>query len=510
LNNQESQEKTDVWVQSVRDEYESVPYDDGVHPATDPSRLAAVGRLFGIRTADLRKCRVLELGCGQGTNLLALAERLPGSRFLGLDFSGPQIAAGQSVLAETGLQNIELRCADLLQWQPNGSKFDFIICHGVFSWVPDNVKQRILELCRQCLAPNGIACISYAAYPGSKQDEALRDLLRVYTQAFTDMAQKIASAQTALGFLERAYSAIKTPDAMSWRSHVRSLKAKAPNFLFHDDLSSERDPCYLLQFAEWASEHGLQYVGDSDPRRMFFENLPAEVATELAGLKLNRLLTEQFLDFIANRKFRVSLLTHSESAMGLPLDAGAVRDLCLSTSLRAETKQRKSREVKPGEAVFRTAFGGTTKARSVPLVGLLRMLVKNAPARVPFAEALVAAEAEARRASTPSEIERLCRDVLSLYARAQVELWALPLSISASIPDHPRLSPLNHLLAKHRGLLVSAFHMQVQLNEWERQLAALSDGTRDVKQLCASEPGRALGASCDKVLCGWTALACLT
>jgi len=94
LNQLVSQEKTDVWVQSVRDEYESVPYDDGVHPVTDPSRLAAIGRLFGIRAADPRECRVLELGCGQGTNLLALAERLPGSRFLGLDFSAPQIAAG--------------------------------------------------------------------------------------------------------------------------------------------------------------------------------------------------------------------------------------------------------------------------------------------------------------------------------------------------------------------------------------------------------------------------------
>ena len=414
------------------------------------------------------------------------------------------------MLAETGLQNIELRCADLLQWQPNDSKFDFIICHGVFSWVPDTVKQRILELCRQCLARNGIACVSYAAYPGSKQDEALRDLLRVHTEAFPDMAQKIASAQTALGFLERAYSALKTPDAMSWRSHVRSLKAKAPNFLFHDDLSSERDPCYLLQFADWAADHQLQYVGDSDPRRMFFENLPAEVATELAGLKLNRLLTEQFLDFIANRRFRVSLLTHGESAMSLALDAGAVRDLCLSTTLRADPKPRKSKGAKPGEAIFRTAFGGSTRARSIPLVALLQALVKNAPARMSFAKALAAAEAGARRAFTDSEIQRLCQDILSLYARGQVELWALPLSIPVNVPERPHLSTLNRLLAKNRSLLASAFHLQVHLNESERQLAMLSDGTRDVKQLCTSEPGRALSASCVQVLRGWTAIACLT
>jgi SAM-dependent methyltransferase len=506
---QASQEKNDTWAPSVRDEYELVPYHDCVQPLADPSRLAAIARLFGMKPANPGKSRVLDLGCGQGTNLLALAERLPGSQFLGLDFSGPQIAAGRAVLAEAGLQNIELRCEDLLKWQPGDSKFDFIICYGVFSWVPDNVKQRILELCRQCLAPNGVACISYVTYPGSKQDEALRDLLRVHAEAFSDLPQKVTAAQTALEFLDRAYSTIKTPDAISWRSHVRSLKAKAPNFLYHDDLGRERDPCYLLQFTDWASEHGLKYVGDSDPRRMFFENLPAEVATELAGLKLSRLMTEQFLDFVTHRKFRVSLLTHGEPGPAAQLDAGAVADLCLSTTLRADTRRSKSRETKPGEAVFQTAYGGSTRARSVPLVALLRALVKNAPARVPFAEVLAAAEAEARRTFSRPETERLCLDLLSLYARGQVELWTLPLSKPAEVPERPRLSPLNRALAKSRSLLVSAFHIQVQLNETENQLAVLLDGKLDVKQLGASEAGRALGASCGQVLRGWANFACL-
>lgn len=496
-------------MQSVRDEYELVPYHDCVHPLAHPSKFAAIARLFGIRPADPQKCHVLELGCGQGTNLLAMAERLPGSQFLGLDFSAPQIAVGQAVLAEAGLQNIELRCEDLLEWQPGYSKFDFIICYGVFSWVPDSVKQRILELCRQCLAPNGIACISYVTYPGSKQEEALRDLLRVHAEGYTEMTQKVAAAQSVLGFLDRAYTALKTPDALSWCNHVRNLRAKAPNFLFHDDLGRERDPCYLLQFTDWAFQHGLKYLGDSDPRRMFFENLPAEVATDLAGLKLNRLMTEQFLDYVTNRQFRVSLLTHCEAMPTVQLDAGAVGDLCLSTTLRADAKWSKSKEMKPGEVVFQTALGGSTKARSVPLVALLRVLVKKAPARLPFAEALVAAEAEAQRPFSRQETERLCLDLLSLYARGQVELWMLPLLISAEIPERPRLSPLNRALAKNRSVLVSAFHVQLQLNETEKQFAVLLDGTLDVKQLCASDAGRALGASVDPVIRRWAAFACL-
>jgi SAM-dependent methyltransferase len=495
---------------SVQDEYEQVPYADFAQPLSDPSRLAAIARLFGVKAADPRACRVLELGCGQGTNLLSLAERLPASQFLGLDFSAPQIAAGQAALGEADLKNIELRREDLLTWQPEGGKFDFIICYGVFSWVPDAVKQGILELCRLCLAPDGVACISYATYPGAKQDEALRDLLRLHAQGFSELTQRVNAAQAVLGFLERAYAVIKTPDALSWGHHVRGLKAKEPNLFFHDDLGRERDPCYLLQFTDWAFEHGLQYICDSEPRRMLVENLPTEIAAELASLKLNRLLTEQFLDFVANRRFRISLLTHRETVLVEGIEPQAIRHLCLSTILQRPPASHKSRRMNPGEAEFRTPSGSRTKARGLPLVALLRVLVAAAPARKPFADVLAAAQDQAQRKFTIPEIEQLCRDLLSLYARGQLDLWAVPLEISRDIPEHPRLSPLSRALARSRGFLVSAFQAQVPLQDEDRKLAVLLNGTLDLEQLRASVAGRHLSLPLDSTLQRWAVSGCLT
>ena len=50
-----------------------------------------MGKLFGLNTAAPTQCRVLELGCAAGLNLIAMAALLPESTFVGIDLSPVQI-----------------------------------------------------------------------------------------------------------------------------------------------------------------------------------------------------------------------------------------------------------------------------------------------------------------------------------------------------------------------------------------------------------------------------------
>ena len=144
---------------------ELTPYDEVAYPTfpisfTHPDRLATVATHFGMRPAPVERCRVLELGCSNGANLLSMAVTLPESEFVGVDSAGIPIARGKAMVEALGLKNIALRHLDLLEMAPDYGKFDYIIVHGIYSWVPSAVRDQILAICKASMQPQGIAYVS--------------------------------------------------------------------------------------------------------------------------------------------------------------------------------------------------------------------------------------------------------------------------------------------------------------------------------------------------------------
>ena len=468
---------------TTRAGYESIEYPHYVHPLTDPARLAVLGRIFGMRPAEPNAARVLEIGCGAGSNLLAMAARLPGSRFLGLDFAARDIASGCALAAEAGLDNVELRQQDLLTWEPGGARFDYIIAWGVFSWVPKEVKARLLALCRECLAPAGIACISYMTYPGCKQAESLRDLLLLRTGSLGEAVAKVAAAHRTLDFLDRAYGALPPEMAHTGflRSEVRRIREKEGHFLLHDDLEVNRDPFYLMQFTAWAGQHGLRYLGDSEFHAMLLENLPPETARELSAMDLSQLETEQMIDYVVNRSFRATLLARTEATDG-GLHAGALAEMCFQGRLQPDGPWQAG----DPEGCFLTTTQQRVALRPVELVSFLHALAERPAAFTPYAEVLRSAQATVGREFSEGEKKRLCGKLLSLYGRQQVEISARPFASPVEMAACPRLTPLNVALVRHRGIIATAFQESARLAEPELACCALLDGTRAHAELEAA------------------------
>src|SRR4051794_543490 len=120
----------------VRNSYHDIPYQSYPYVQSSPDRLATIALLRGLKPRPPERCRFLELGCAAGGNIIPLALTLPESTFLGIDLSAVQLAEGQEIINRLGLSNIELRRRHILDLEDSLGTFDFIVCHGVYSWVP--------------------------------------------------------------------------------------------------------------------------------------------------------------------------------------------------------------------------------------------------------------------------------------------------------------------------------------------------------------------------------------
>jgi SAM-dependent methyltransferase len=174
--------------------YDEVPYADYVFHHTHPACVGAVAALYGMRPANPERCRILELGCAAGANLIPMACDLPGSALVGVDLSARQIDVARRTVTALGLTNIDLRRTSTLDVDDSFGRFDDIICHGVYSWVPAEVREAILAVCKANLAPTGIAYVSYNTYPGWHMHRVARDMMTYHVGQFLDPGSASAGA----------------------------------------------------------------------------------------------------------------------------------------------------------------------------------------------------------------------------------------------------------------------------------------------------------------------------
>jgi SAM-dependent methyltransferase len=184
--------------------YDAVFYPGLAYDYTHPDRLATIASLNGLESAPAPRCRVLELGCGAGSNLIPMAFQYPESGFVGIDLSNSAVAKGVGEIADLGLKNITLRSADIMDVDGSYGMFDYIIAHGVYSWVPEFVREKVLAIFRDNLTPQGVAYVSYNSYPGSHLRNLTRDIMHHHVHGIEDARERVAQARGILKFVADA------------------------------------------------------------------------------------------------------------------------------------------------------------------------------------------------------------------------------------------------------------------------------------------------------------------
>ncbi|MBA3531880.1 MAG: methyltransferase regulatory domain-containing protein, partial [Ardenticatenales bacterium] len=306
----------------TQESYNEIPYPSFSHRETHPIHLATLATLLGMEPAPVERCRVLELGCAGGGNLMPMALELPHSHFIGIDYAERQIEEGQQVLAALGIQNVSLQHMSLMDIGPDFGEFDYIIAHGVYSWVPEDVRAKLLEVCRQNLAPNGVAFVSYNTYPGWHMLGMIREMMLYHTEEIADPPQRVIEGLDLISFLAESAPPNQEGYASFLQAYVAMRKKQKGeeqddvySFLLHDDLSEVNTPFYFHEFAGRIAAQGLQYLADGDFPSMMPSKFSPEVVQRLGQMARSPIEFEQYMDFLNNRSFRKTLLCHQEIAL---------------------------------------------------------------------------------------------------------------------------------------------------------------------------------------------------
>lgn len=467
--------------------YDEVQYSDNPYPQSHPGQLAVVAILAGLTPAPVGRCRVLEIGCARGGNLIPMAVGLPGSSFVGIDASAAQVEAGRSVIEALDLTNIDIAHRSILDVDAAIGRFDYIIAHGTYSWVPAAVRERILEIMAGQLSPRGVAYLSYNTHPGWRLRGLVRDLMSYHAGRFEQPADRAREARLVLEFLAASAPRVDRTYAAILGQESERIRQRTDAYLLHEYFDEDNEPVYFHEMARRASAKGLRFVGEPQGGLIDIDSLFPDVAAGLRQLARDEIEFEQYLDFLIGRSFRQSVFCHEERTPGGPPRPGDLAGLDVGAPATG--------------TVPRVAFRDERL-----LLAALSRLAEARPATVPWPELVRSACGRIGTGPGSTAEQALTSDLIRCYRLKAIEFRPRDWTFATRIGEKPLVSPLARYQAGLGDTVTNLRHESLRLDEFSRAVLRLLDGTRDraavLQQLRGSaQPGSAeIGATLDQCL----------
>lgn len=297
----------------VHDSYDELPFESKISRTRHIDRLATVATLLGTTPPNVRTSRVLEIGCSTGGNLIPMALEFPHATFVGIDLSQPQIQTAIARRERLGVKNLGFLAGDITKTPLPHEEYDYVICHGVLSWVAEEVRAAILSLISRILTPFGVASVSFNTYPGwAIRGIVRRVLLRSDERTKSSLERVQKARETIRGFQEalghdRFYS-------LALQRELERIQSESDSYLFHEFLERENTPLYLTDFVKECRSHQLSYLGDARwGRNLYLRRALLDLPEEAMQQGGSWLECEEYLDDVFNTGFREAIVCKGES-----------------------------------------------------------------------------------------------------------------------------------------------------------------------------------------------------
>jgi len=362
--------------------------------------------------------KYLELGTGFGHTAVVNAAAFPHGEFHACDFNPEHVRGGREYAESLGLRNIQFHEASFEQLlNVDLPSFDFIVLHGVYSWVGVEQRAFVREIIRKQLGPDGLVYVSYNCMPGWASELPVRRLMvELAAAAPGDSAAKMRHAVETLERMKNRK--LRFFDANDEAARAIESYSKVPaNYLAHEFLNETWQPFYSVDVADEMATASVTLVGSAT----LADNHPMLVIDEAAAESLKSLTTPRqvhlAMDFATNRRFRRDIFVRSDSQR-TPADGAGALESAIFGCVGDPEQLTNTVKVPRGQITFQPDFmqalksllqeGSTTLAAAVEALGgerrnraeILRNLafLVAGGALTPFAKA--------DRYSMPAEVTR--------------------------------------------------------------------------------------------------------
>ncbi len=469
--------------------YDAMPYPSHPYEASHPDHLYTIAKLFKVDAKLPDEASVLELGCASGGNIIPLAVQMPKGRFVGIDLSAKQIAEGQATIDALKLNNIKLLARDFRAIDESYGTFDYVICHGVFSWVPLDAQHRIFEICRDRMSANGIAYISYNCNPGWFMRGMIRQMMLHHTKHIKDPVAKVKQARALLAFIVESTEGQTTPYVTFLKHEMEMLSKHTDNYLYHDHLEENNHPMFFYEFMEMAQARSLQFLSESSLASMVTSNLSPKAAEALTKLTSDLYHRSQYTDFVTNRLFRQSLLVHRDLKVHRHLDETRLQGMYFAGNIRPE-ESLPGQDVSPTvEVSFKCANGRGIKTANAALKALMYTLGDAWPSSLTLPELCRGIEKRLSESIIVGEKEQIsiatvsASHILQMMVRGDIEFSYLPDRFANRISDRPAVSSLARLQARSMPNITTQRHNMLNADPLTRIMLQVLDGSRSKADL---------------------------
>jgi SAM-dependent methyltransferase len=388
--------------------------------------------LRGIQTEIPHNARVLEIGCATGHALFPMALEYPQATFVGVDPSDLQIKEAKLICDKLKLSNIDFRCGTAQQVLSDGEKFDYILCHGVVSWIPSSEVDSILTAIKKCLSSKGVALVSYNVSPGSQIRQSFWSHIKQIVSS-AGSVEKIRSLLSDLrSIIEFDY---ERPYQVLLYQELTRILSESDSYLVHEVLAEHNNAFSYQDFEQKISQFGLTQLLDVKPHRNGMNRLnssfvPDEAYQAFSRLQNNLLSSDILLDGTTGLPFRESIITTIEVSNSSDYKNDQINFEKLYTlSYALASCQILEEQDQEGSLAIQASSGRIEKIKHPLLKDIFSLLSSVSPNFVPFS--LI-------QSKFPNEDPLLIARALSECINREIILVSsYPPSMATSVYAHP-------------------------------------------------------------------------
>jgi Methyltransferase domain/Predicted methyltransferase regulatory domain len=432
--------------------YDEVAYPSAVFLQTHPNRLALLAQLHGLSPPPIDTARVLEIGGGDGMNLLSMASAFPDAQFFNFDLAPSAVEKGHKLGIAAGLTNFRCEVGDITAMDDRiaPGSYDYVIVHGVYAWVPDFVREATMALVSRALSKDGVAFVSFNTNPGGHVRMIMRDMMLHLLAPIAGIKPRIAAARQ---FLTEYQTPREGDDAVVALARLQavSMLGRPDEVLFHDELGDCFNPQTLTQVVEAANANGLQFLTDAGTNRTI-DGFVNAIEGDLTAIALR---TAQTDDYIAMRFFRQVVLVRGDAKPVRKPDVSALMQLYITGRFHPKD-----------DGVFEIG-DATVEAHDPGLVETFAAITASWPRYV--------------RIDSVTNNSEHALGLLNLFHKGVIFMSTLPERFTLEVSERPVASPVVRAQIAQGDLsVVTLAHEPLKVeDEAARGLIVALDGTND-------------------------------